>query len=567
MKRGVHMEKRKTAKIASGLLLASALTLGACSNSTNGGNASSAPASQSAGENNGAVSSVTGPLGKYDPPIEVTTVRAVNQAFKYDEGKSIDNNIWTDIFKDQYGINVKNLWVVDESQYRQKLNISIASGDIPDFMMVNKEELLRLSEEDQLEDLTTLLDQYGSDYLKELLNQDNGTALKAATYEGKLLGIPQMQVNGGVSTAEMIYLRYDWLKNLNLPEPKTIDDVIQIATAFVKDDPDRNGKNDTYGLGLNKDLFQAHGTVKGFFNGFNAYPDVWLKDDSGNLVYGSIQPEMKLALEKLSELYKAGIIDREFTVKDWNKIAEDIAAGRLGLAYGTVSDGGHIHKVNKDNNPDAEWKVYPIVSPDGSPVQPQLNDTANNFFVVKKGVKHPEAMIQLANIYLEHYYLTNYAPDPNPFISRDNGIFPGKYHPVLIDPLNVNLDAFRLVQDALAKNDGSQLGFPASVHYDRLTKYAAGDKEMWFSTIVFGAEGSYSVIDQYDRNGVGIYNAFQGAATPTMSEKMASLKKYQDETFTKIIMGESPITEFDKFASEWKKLGGDQITEEVNERK
>lgn len=558
------MRQKKKALTAASLLLATALALGACSNSNNGG--TNAQPSGEPAENGGQTAAVTGPLGKYDPPIEVTTVRAVNQGFKYDEGKSIDNNIWTDIFKEQYGINVKNLWVVDESQYRQKLNISIASGDIPDFMIVNKEELLRLSEEGQLEDLTQLLEQYGSDYLKELLDQDNGTAMNAATYEGQLLGIPQMQVNGGVSTSEMIYVRADWLENLNLTEPKTIDDVIKIAEAFAKNDPDLDGKNDTYGLGLNKDLFLAHGTVKGFFNGFQAYPDIWLKDGSGKLVYGSIQPEMRTALDKLSQLYKDGIIDREFTVKDWNKIAEDVAADRLGLAYGNVSDGGFIHKMNKENNPDAEWKVYPIVSVDGSAVNPQLGDTANNFFVVKKGAKHPEAMIQLANIYLEHYYLTSYAPDPNPFISNANGVFPGKYHPVLIDPLNVNLDAFRQVQDALAKKDGSQLGFPANVHYDRLTKYAAGDKAMWFSTIVFGGEGSYSVIDYYDKNKLGLYNAFQGAATPTMSEKMASLKKFQDETFTKIIMGESPISEFDKFVEEWKKLGGDQITAEVNER-
>ncbi|MCR2804863.1 extracellular solute-binding protein [Paenibacillus soyae] len=560
----MKQKQKQKALTAASLLLAAALTLGACSNSNNGG--TNVQPSGEPADNGGQAAAVTGPLGKYDPPIEVTTVRSVNQGFKYDEGKSIDDNIWTDIFKEQYGINVKNLWVVDESQYRQKLNISIASGDIPDFMIVNKEELLRLSEEGQLEDLTQLLEQYGSDYLKELLHQDNGTAMNAATYEGRLLGIPQMQVNGGVSTAEMIYVRADWLKNLNLTEPKTIDDVIKIAEAFAKDDPDQDGKDNTYGLGLNKDLFLAHGTVKGFFNGFQAYPDIWLKDGSGKLVYGSIQPEMRTALEKLSRLYKDGVIDREFTVKDWNKIAEDVAADRLGLAYGNVSDGGFIHKTNKDNNPDAEWKVYPIVSVDGSAVNPQLSDTANNFFVVKKGAKHPEAMIQLANIYLEHYYLTSYAPDPNPFISNANGVFPGKYHPVLIDPLNVNLDAFRQVQDALAKKDGSQLGFPANVHYDRLTKYADGDQTMWFSTIVFGGEGSYSVVDYYDKNKLGLYNAFQGAATPTMSEKMASLKKFQDETFTKIIMGEAPISEFDKFVEEWKKLGGDQITAEVNER-
>jgi putative aldouronate transport system substrate-binding protein len=82
---------------------------------------------------------------------------------------------------------------------------------------------------------------------------------------------------------------------------------------------------------------------------------------------------------------------------------------------------------------------------------------------------------------------------------------------------------------------------------------------------VFGPEGSYSIIDYYNNKNLGIYSEFQGAATPTMSQKMSSLKKMQDEAFTKIIMGQSPISAFDKFVEDWKKLGGDRITEEVNE--
>lgn len=505
------------------------------------------------------------PLGKYEPAIQVTTVRSVNQGFKYKNGDSIDSNIWTKIFEEQYGIKVKNLWVVDDSQYRQKLNISIASGDIPDFMLVNKEEMVRLNEAGQLEDLTEILKQYESPYLKQLLNQDKGSALKAATMKGKLVGIPQMQVNGGVSTGAVIYARADWLKKLNLPDPKTIDDIAKIATAFAKNDPDGNGKADTVGLGINKDLYQGHGSLTGFFNGFKAYPGMWVKDSSGKLAHGSIQPEMKAALEKLHALYKDGVIDQEFSVKPWSKLSEEIAAGKLGLAYGSVSDGGFIHKANVEKNPEADWKMFPIVSLDGNPVPPQLLDSASNFYVVKKGVKHPEAMIKLANIYLKHYYETNYAPEPNPFISDKDGVYPGKYQPVTIDPLNVNLDAFRLVQDALAKKDGSKLGFPASVFYERLTKFASGDATMWFANAVFGAKGSYSVIDYYDKNKLGIFNEFQGAATPTMSEKGSSLAKMEAETFTKIIMGQSPISEFDKFVSDWKKLGGEQITKEVND--
>ncbi|MCI1773598.1 extracellular solute-binding protein [Paenibacillus lautus] len=554
------MNYRKPGILTLILMLTAALALSACSSSGDGTNTAEQPG------DNQTPAAPADPLGKYDPPIEVTTVRGdINQGFKYKNGDTIDNNIWTRIFEEQYGIKVKNNWTVDESQYRQKLNVSIASGDIPDFLMVNKEEMMRLNDAGQLEDLTTILEQYGSPYLKDLLQQDNGVALKAATVEGKLVGIPKMQVNGGISTGEMLWVRTDWLKKLNLPEPKTIDDVVRIATAFAKEDPDGNGKADTRGLGVNNTLFQMHGTVKGFFNGYKAYPDFWIKDASGSLVFGSIQPEMKAALEQLAKLYADGIIDQEFAVKPWDKLAEEIAAGKLGLAYGTVSDGGHIHSKNIDNEPDATWRPYPIVSVDDSPAVPQLQDTATNFYVVKKGTKNPEAMIKIANIYLKHYYETNYAPEPNPFISDSDGVFPGKYHPVQIDPLNVNLEAYKQVQEAREKGDGSMLGFPASVHFERLTQYEEGDKKLWFATAVFGPEGSYSIIDYYNNKNLGIYSEFQGAATPTMSQKMSSLKKMQDEAFTKIIMGQSPISAFDKFVEDWKKLGGDRITEEVNE--
>lgn len=59
-----------------------ALALSACSNSNNEGASPSVAASQP-----------DDPLAKYETPIEVTTVRAVNQSFKYKDGDSIDSNI------------------------------------------------------------------------------------------------------------------------------------------------------------------------------------------------------------------------------------------------------------------------------------------------------------------------------------------------------------------------------------------------------------------------------------------------------------------------------------------
>lgn len=505
------------------------------------------------------------PLYRYDPPIEVSTVRATDQAMKFAEGESLDENIWTRIFMEQYGIKVNNMWVVDSLQYNRKLNVTIATGNLPDFFHVSKEEMKQLYESGQLADLTDILDAYGSGYLKQVLGQNQGTSLKTATFDGKLVGLPRMMVNGGVSTAEMLWVRTDWLKKLSLPEPRTAADVVRIAEAFAKEDPDGNGLDDTAGLGINNELFMYHGSLKGFFNGYGAYPEIWTVDSTGRLVYGSIQPEMKLALSKLAEMYRMGYLDPEFMVKSWSRLAKEIADGKLGMAYGSVSDGGYIQRESRANDPGAEWRPYPLVSPDGGDVHPQLLDMAESYYVVRKDSPHPEAVVKLANIYLRHYYEMDYSPEPNPFISSAGGIHPGRYQPVTTDPTNLNLDAYRKVQAALKSGTSAGLTFPATVHYDRLTAYEKGDEEMWFSTVVFGSQGSYSVIDHYDQRGLGLYNAYQGAATPAMAERMSTLNRLQDDTFTKIIMGELPIQAFDEFVTEWRSLGGNQMTLEVNE--
>ena len=53
--------------------------------------------------------------------------------------------------------------------------------------------------------------------------------------------------------------------------------------------------------------------------------------------------------------------------------------------------------------------------------------------------------------------------------------------------------------------------------------------------------------------------------TDSMGSRWASLEKMEMETVLKIITGEQDISTFDTFVEEWKKAGGDTITEEVNE--
>lgn len=71
-----------------------------------------------------------------------------------------------------------------------------------------------------------------------------------------------------------------------------------------------------------------------------------------------------------------------------------------------------------------------------------------------------------------------------------------------------------------------------------------------------------------DTTYIPVYNAFYNTysdQTETMQAKWANLKKMEEETFAKIIMGKADISEFDTFVENWKNQGGDQILKEINE--
>jgi len=59
-------------------------------------------------------------------------------------------------------------------------------------------------------------------------------------------------------------------------------------------------------------------------------------------------------------------------------------------------------------------------------------------------------------------------------------------------------------------------------------------------------------------------NEYAGPPTKTMVEKGSTLQDLEIQTFTKIIMGNS-LDDFDKYVKDWKSLGGDAITQEVND--
>ncbi|HZG86277.1 extracellular solute-binding protein [Paenibacillus sp.] len=580
------MIRRKQAAAAIASMLCLSLAVTACSGGSGGGGGGAggaANSSESGGGASGGASGTSGgasteqpaaeadPLfGKYEPGIEISTVRVIDE-LKFADGDDIDNNVWTRTLKERLGITINNQWVVKRDLGQEKMNVTLASGDLPDiFGVSDPTQLKQLVDSEQVYDLTELYEKHASPLVKEFAEATTN-GLAAATFDGKLMAFPAG--NATIDNAPILWIRKDWLAKLNLPEPQTMDDVLRIADAFANQDPDGNGKKDSYGLALNKTLFWANGggafgSLEGFFNGYRAYPQSWIKDANGNLAYGSIQPEMKAALAQLQEMYKNGLIDKEFGVKDESKEAELANAGKLGMGYGMMWNTLWPLNDGRKNDPNTDWQAYPIVSADGNPAKPQTPAlSVTNYYVVNKHAKNPEALFKMLNLFAELQFDPKTPKEVWEQHSKINGIETWTYYPYPVGRPDKNLKIHHKVVATLKSRDPSGLNPEELDAYNNSLAMAegTGDANAWGYDKVFGPEGSFKVIDKYVTEKLLQPSEFYVAPTATMVDKNATLLKMEQETFTKIIMGSASVDDFDTFVSNWKKLGGDQITAEVNE--
>ena len=89
-------------------------------------------------------------------------------------------------------------------------------------------------------------------------------------------------------------------------------------------------------------------------------------------------------------------------------------------------------------------------------------------------------------------------------------------------------------------------------------KFADGDKD----EASFWAYWTRYVGGNVTEEGNPVYPAYY-FETESSTTLKAALDKLEDEMYLQIIVGEKPVDYFDEFVSQWKALGGDTLTEEV----
>lgn len=543
----------KFRKLGSVLITASLVTLTACSGATNGTTKGSTASS-------GAEAAFS--KGKYDPPIEISSVLMPK---KYVQGDTKENNVHDRWMLETLGIKHKDTWYpANDDQYKQKLQLAIASGEkLPDFVSVPTNPVLtnQLIDSGQFMPIDELFDKYANKILK-----DHSAAHPELWYpftrDGKKYNMPIMEYTDNDDT--LLWLREDWMEKLNLQAPKTIADLEVIMDKFKNQNPDGLAPKDVFPLAisLKNNTNTWMGSLDWLFGAYGTIQEQWNKNASGNLEYGSTNPGAKAALAKLKEWMDKGYIHTDSALWDEAKSAESWTKGTAGILPGAnwVPDWPAPDLLK--NVKGSKYKAYPIpAGPDGKIGTKWQNSGVNASIMINKDAKHPEA------IFLYYNYLLDNLANPAAGSKYEYGFAKG-YDWDIIDGKPTS-DKEKIKDFS---NEFPFLTGPARIpdlYMKTLVKLADGktpetpyEKQMAEFRKPENWAAAKIVMSQQD---IRKQNYFTGAATPTMVSKWNLLRQSEMETFNKIIYGKLPITAFDEFVANWKANGGEQITKEVND--
>ena len=180
-------------------------------------------------------------------PMEVSVSVHDRGAVPTSEGSYTENR-WTKYIDEHSGVKVN--WVpIARNEFEAKANAMFASGTAPDLIVdFSRNYMSSLVSQGVLTPIDEFLEKYSTEY-KEYL-EENPQLKEFMTFsDGKMYTATCKRSSDGIANNAM-WIRQDWLDKLGLSMPDDTESFIEVCKAFTYQDPDGNGKDDTYGAAL-----------------------------------------------------------------------------------------------------------------------------------------------------------------------------------------------------------------------------------------------------------------------------------------------------------------------------
>lgn len=297
-------------------------------------------------------------------PKEVSNVLTYWTGIPMGDGNSDASSIpFVKYLNEATGIDVNfTIPSSDGGQRAEQFNLLIASNEYPDIMEWNwagfKGGAQGAIDQGVIRPLNEYMEAGKLPNFVKYLEEHPEVDRLVKTDGGDYFTIPFIRENDKSRMFNGPILRKDWLDELGLEVPETIDEWENVLTQF------KEKKGAAAPLTLLSNFWDV-GAFMGAYNVKNGF----ILDDNGKVIYGPMQDGYKEFLTKMNDWYKKGLLDNGFAQLDSNMLNSQMTSGKSGAAISAA--GGGIGKwlgaMADDPTYDLVGAKFPVLNKGDTP--------------------------------------------------------------------------------------------------------------------------------------------------------------------------------------------------------
>lgn len=353
------------------------------------------------------------------------------------------------------------------------------------------------------------------------------------TDDGKYFAFPFIRGDRSLQTSAGIVIRKDWLDELSLPVPETIDEWTETLTAFKE----KKGAKSPLSYVLNNEPWGA------FLGAYGAVDGLYI--DNGQVKYGAMEPGYKDYLAKLNEWYQAGLIPSDFSTLDPKIIDSNIINGASGATTGSVGSGlGRWMSAATDPEFELVAAPYPVLNKGDKPEFGQMQlSTPGTFTAISRDCKNVDLAMEILDYgYSEEGMMFyNFGIEGESYEMKDG-------YPTYTELITNNPDGLSM-SAAMARYIQAYSEGPFVQDKRYMEQYASLPQQKEAVNIWSDTNMESHLLPNI---------SLLPEQTVEMSKKISSINTYKNEMATKFIMGIEPMSNYDEFVNELRNRGIDE---------
>ena len=241
-------------------------------------------------------------------------------------------------------------------QLNEQFNLILADGDLPDIMEYTWQSYpggpQKAIEDGNILALNDIIDQYCPN-LKAYLEAHPDVDRQCKTDEGNYYMFPFVRGDDSLRVSTGLMIRQDWLNDLGLEMPTTIDEWHDVLTAFKTE----KGATAPFAFEYTTPSLRNNWP---FMSAYNTTAEFYVGDD-GKIHYGPAEENYKEFLATMNQWYKEGLLDPDMPTAQLDQVSAKMTSGAAGASLGWIgSRMGVWTTAAKETDPNYDLEAAPV---------------------------------------------------------------------------------------------------------------------------------------------------------------------------------------------------------------